>query len=60
MPIKFDKQKIRKSLKLTLIIAFVLTVLYYALIIRDWYEAPLYMAFGWGVKKLLTEDEKAD
>ena len=57
---KFDKQKMRKSIKLTLIIAFVITVLYYAVIIRAWYEAPLYMAFGWGVEKLMTEGEKAE
>lgn len=58
--VETDKQKMKKPIKLILIIAFVITVLYYAIIIRDWYEAPLYMMFGWGVKKLMTEGEKAE
>ena len=37
------------------IIAFVLTVLYYAMIVMSWYEAPLFMFLGWSLKKLKSK-----
>ena len=50
----------RKRLTVTGVIAFVITVLYYAMIIQAWYYAPVYMAFGWFVKWLKREGEKAE
>ena len=50
----------RKRLTVTSVIAFVITVLYYAMIIREWYYAPVYMAFGWFVEWLKREGEKAE
>lgn len=50
----------RKRLTITGVIAFVITVLYYAMIIQSWYYAPVYMAFGWFVEWLKREGEKAE
>ena len=50
----------RKRITVVGVIAFVITVLYYAMIIHSWYIAPIYMFFGWCVEKLMAEGDKAE
>ena len=48
----------KRKITVTAVIAFILTVVFYAMIVLSWWQAPIFMALGWGIEKLMKEGDK--
>ena len=56
---KFDKQKMGETAKIFTVISVVIIALYYGMTIHAWFSAPIYMALGWGLEKVMQFGKKA-
>ena len=54
------KRQMRKPITVGLVVAITVMVLYYAMAIHAWYNAPFYMALGWLLEKFMKWGDKPD